>query len=194
MAHLTLGLLRHGETDWNVASRLQGTSDIALNETGIAQAMTAAKAIDGSEWDLIIASPLSRARDTARIVAESNALGEITIEPLLMERAFGEAEGLNYHEWKKQHDAHQTVLGGESLPDLEARAHRLLAHLAKTYSGKRVLAVSHGALIRKVVRIVSNRELPRDGERFANTSLTKLAHREGAWHVEHYNPDALAAS
>ena len=134
MAHLTLGLLRHGETDWNVASRLQGTSDIALNETGIAQAMTAAKAIDGSEWDLIIASPLSRARDTARIVAESNALGEITIEPLLMERAFGEAEGLNYHEWKKQHDAHQTVLGGESLPDLEARAHRLLAHLAKTYA------------------------------------------------------------
>lgn len=194
MAHLTLGLLRHGETDWNVASRLQGTSDIALNETGIAQAMTAAKAIDGSVWDLVIASPLIRALDTARMVSEANALGEITIEPLLIERAFGEAEGLNYHEWKKQHDAHQSVAGGESLPDLEERANRLLAHLAKTYEGKRVLAVSHGALIRKVVRIVSNRELPREGDRFANTSLTQLSYRDGVWRVEHYNPEALAAS
>ncbi len=188
MAELLVGLLRHGETDWNVASLLQGTSDIPLNQTGIAQAVAASKAIVASDWDQIISSPLSRARDTARIISDANALGEIAIEPLLLERAFGEAEGLNYHEWKKQHDAHQTVVGGESLIDLELRANRLLQHLVENYAGKRVLAVSHGALIRKVVRIVSERELPREGERFANASLTKLAYRDSKWSIEHYNP------
>jgi broad specificity phosphatase PhoE len=194
MAELLVGFLRHGETDWNVASLLQGTSDIPLNQKGIEQAITAAHAIQASVWDQIISSPLSRARDTARIISDANSLGEIAIEPLLLERAFGEAEGLNYHEWKKQHDAHQTVVGGESLLDLEVRANRLLEHLAQTYAGKRVLAVSHGALIRKVVRIVSDRELPREGERFANTSLTKLAYRDSKWSVEHYNPDPLTAN
>jgi uncharacterized phosphatase len=194
MAELLVGLLRHGETDWNVASLLQGTSDIPLNQTGIAQAVAASKAIVASDWDQIISSPLSRARDTARIISDANALGEIAIEPLLLERAFGEAEGLNYHEWKKQHDAHQTVVGGESLIDLELRANRLLQHLVENYSGKRVLAVSHGALIRKVVRIVSERELPREGERFANTSLTKLAYRDSKWSIEHYNPASLQAN
>ncbi len=194
MAELLVGLLRHGETDWNVASLLQGTSDIPLNQTGIAQAVAASKAIVASDWDQIISSPLSRARDTARIISDANALGEIAIEPLLLERAFGEAEGLNYHEWKKQHDAHQTVVGGESLIDLELRANRLLQHLVENYAGKRVLAVSHGALIRKVVRIVSERELPREGERFANTSLTKLAYRDSKWSIEHYNPASLQAN
>ena len=194
MAELLVGLLRHGETDWNVASLLQGTSDIPLNQTGIAQAVAASKAIVASDWDQIISSPLSRARDTARIISDANALGEIAIEPLLLERAFGEAEGLNYHEWKKQHDAHQTVVGGESLIDLELRANRLLQHLVDNYAGKRVLAVSHGALIRKVVRIVSERELPREGERFANTSLTKLAYRDSKWSIEHYNPASLQAN
>ncbi len=194
MAELVVGLLRHGETDWNVASLLQGTSDIPLNQNGIAQAVAASKAIVASDWDQIVSSPLSRARDTARIISDANALGEIAIEPLLIERAFGEAEGLNYHEWKKQHDAHQTVVGGESLIDLELRANRLLQHLVVNYLGKRVLAVSHGALIRKVVRIVSDRELPREGERFANASLTKLAYRDSKWSIEHYNPASLQAN
>jgi broad specificity phosphatase PhoE len=194
MTELLVGLLRHGETDWNVASLLQGTSDIPLNQTGIDQAIAASHAIDASEWDQIISSPLSRARDTARIISDANSLGEIAIEPLLLERAFGEAEGLNYHEWKKQHDAHQTVVGGESLLELELRANRLLEHLIENYAGKRVLAVSHGALIRKVVRIVSNRELPREGERFANASLTKIAYRDSSWSVEHYDPASLKAN
>ena len=194
MTELLVGLLRHGETDWNVASLLQGTSDIPLNQKGIEQAVRAAEAISASDWDQIISSPLSRARDTARIISDANSLGEIAIEPLLIERAFGEAEGLNYHEWKKQHDAHQTVVGGESLLDLEERANRLLVHLVQNYAGKRVLAVSHGALIRKLVRIVSDRELPREGERFANASLTKIAYRDDAWSVEYYNPDSLQAN
>lgn len=193
MARMILGLMRHGETDWNVESRLQGTSDIPLNEKGILQAVAASRAIVSTEWDIVISSPLSRARDTARIIADGNALGEVLIEPLLLERAFGEAEGLNYHEWKKTHDAGASIPGGESLSQLAERALRLLEHLGAEFSGKRVLAISHGALIRKVVRIVSNRELPREGERFANTSLTKLSFEAGLWAIDHYNPVSLGA-
>lgn len=193
MASVTLGLLRHGETDWNVQSRLQGTSDIPLNETGIMQAVRAARAIDAADWDIIVSSPLSRARETARIISDANALGEVIIEPLLLERAFGEAEGLNYHEWKLTHDPSQGIPGGESLAELETRANGLLAEFAERFAGKRVLAVSHGALIRKVVRVASAKTLPLEGDRFANTSLTKLKLDGSTWSVTHYNPDPLGS-
>lgn len=192
MRSLTLGLIRHGETDWNVQSRLQGTSDIPLNENGIRQAVAAARAIDGSEWDLVISSPLSRARDTARIISDANALGEVEIEQLLLERAFGEAEGLNYHDWKLTHDPRQGIPGGESLVELEARARRCLEVFAERYASKRVLAVSHGAFIRKLVRIASNKQLPLEGDRFANTSLTKLVFDGDQWTVSYYNPVSLS--
>lgn len=193
MSSLTLGLLRHGETDWNVQSRLQGTSDIPLNENGILQAVRAARTIEAKDWDLVVSSPLSRARETARIISDANALGEVIIEPLLLERAFGEAEGLNYHEWKLTHDPKQGIPGGESLAELEVRATRLLEILASRYLGKRVLAVSHGALIRKVVRVVSEKRLPLEGDRFANTSLTKLRFDGSRWVVSDYQPNPLGA-
>lgn len=193
MADLIVGLIRHGETDWNVASKLQGTSDIPLNELGIKQAVTASRSIDAHDWDLVLSSPLSRARDTARIIADGNALGEVQVTDMLLERAFGEAEGLNYHEWKKSHDAGQMVQGLETLQELEVRARGLLDWLALEYAGKRVLAVSHGAFIRKLVRVVSQRTLPLDGDRFANASLTKLAYRNGIWSVDYYNPVSLGS-
>ncbi len=193
MTELIVGLVRHGETDWNFASKLQGTSDIPLNELGIKQAVTASRNIAAHEWDLVLSSPLSRALDTARIIADGNALGEVQVTPLLLERAFGDAEGLNYHEWKKSHDSGAQVPGLETLEELEKRARGLLDWLEAEYAGKRVLAVSHGAFIRKLVRVVSQRTLPLDGDRFANASLTKLAHRNGSWSVEYYNPVSLGS-
>ena len=93
MIKTVVGILRHGQTDWNIDFRLQGVTDIPLNETGIAQARDAAAVIDPADWDLILTSPLSRARDTAQIVAEVNGLGDALVETLLLERSFGEAEG-----------------------------------------------------------------------------------------------------
>jgi broad specificity phosphatase PhoE len=94
-----LGLLRHGQTDWNIDLRLQGSSDIPLNETGIKQAQLAADYLLDSHWDLVLASPLSRAHDTAKIVASALGL-EIVIIPELIERSFGVAEGMSHSEWR----------------------------------------------------------------------------------------------
>lgn len=192
MTRTTIALLRHGQTDWNIDFRLQGTSDIPLNETGLAQARAAAEAIS-SQWDVIVSSPLDRAVKTAQIVAERHALGELQIEPLLLERSFGEAEGMLYAEWREKF-SDSKVPGGESIEELEARCHRLLAHLASKYRGKRVLTVSHGALIRKLLNIASNGQLPREGERLGNASMSVLVHDGEVWSIERYAPETLTAA
>jgi len=186
-----IGLLRHGQTDWNIDFRLQGIADIPLNPTGIAQAELAGKIIDGNDWDLLLTSPLSRARDTAEIVAKASGFDIIHVEPMLLERSFGEAEGLLYEEWKARYEDTNAVPGAETLDELRARALELLDKLAVNYAGQRVLTVSHGALIRKLLRIVSNNELPRDGERLGNASLSILEHRDGVWHVANYAPQTI---
>jgi broad specificity phosphatase PhoE len=187
----TIGILRHGQTDWNIDFRLQGVTDIPLNETGIAQARDAAEVIDPNEWDLILTSPLSRARATAEIVAEVNGFAEALIEPLLLERSFGEAEGMTHEEWRAKYADTNVVPGGESLADLEARANLLLETLANKYRGQKVLAVSHGALIRILLRIVSIGEFPRDGERLGNASMSVFVHDESGWRIERYEPRTL---
>lgn len=191
MTKTTIGILRHGQTDWNIDFRLQGVTDIPLNETGISQARDAAEVIDPNEWDLILTSPLSRARATAEIVAEVNGFAEAVIEPLLLERSFGEAEGMMHEEWRAKYADTNVVPGGESLAELEARANLLLKTLATRYRGQKVLAVSHGALIRILLRIVSTGEFPRDGERLGNASMSVFQHDESGWHIERYEPRTL---
>ncbi|MBP7835191.1 MAG: histidine phosphatase family protein [Rhodoluna sp.] len=199
MTKTIIGLLRHGQTDWNIDFRLQGVTDIPLNETGIAQARDAAAAIDSFEWDIVLTSPLSRARDTAKIVSEANGFGDAIVEPLLLERSFGEAEGLAYEEWKARYADTNVVPGGETLAELEARARLLLDTLVANHRGRRVLAVSHGALIRKLLTIVSDGEFPREGERLGNASMSVFIHdsshesdaSELAWRVHKYEPRTL---
>lgn len=191
MTKTIIGVLRHGQTDWNIDFRLQGVTDIPLNETGIAQARDAAEVIDANEWDLILTSPLSRARVTAEIVAEVNGFKPAEVEPLLLERSFGEAEGMAHEDWKAKYADTNVVPGGESLADLESRANLLLEKLAHKYKGKRVLTVSHGALIRKLLRIVSKGEFPRDGERLGNASMSVFMHDDSGWQVVRYEPRTL---
>jgi broad specificity phosphatase PhoE len=191
MTETVLGMLRHGQTDWNITFRIQGSSDIPLNETGIAQAHTAAEVIDGSAWDVIIASPLSRALHTAQIVANRHGFDEVEVEPLLTERSFGEAEGMEYAEWKAGHTDHALIPGVETLSELEVRVRELLSHIATKYSGKRVLAVSHGAFIRKVVRVTSDKTLPLEGQRFGNASLSTFAFDGTGWKILNFNPETL---
>jgi broad specificity phosphatase PhoE len=77
------------------------------------------------------------------------------------------------------------------LPELELRANQLLDKLLKDHLGRRVLTVSHGALIRVLLRIVSRGEFPRDGERLGNACLSIFVHEEGEWKVLSYEPRTL---
>ena len=87
-----LYFVRHGQTDWNVAEKVQGTSDIELNETGIAQAEELAKELKDVDIDLIICSPLKRARKTAEII-NKNKNCKLIVDEDFTERHFGEFEG-----------------------------------------------------------------------------------------------------
>ena len=190
MIETILGLLRHGQTDWNIDLRLQGSTDIPLNDTGRTQARLAAASLNREDWDVIIASPLSRAKDTADIVALELGMNVVVV-PELIERSFGVAEGLDHASWRKLYESHQVIEGLESLEDLRTRTVQLLNLIANEYSGKKVLAVSHGAFIRKVLTIVTNGELPRDGERLSNASLNRFMHADGTWTITDYRPESL---
>jgi broad specificity phosphatase PhoE len=186
MTNSTLGLLRHGQTDWNIDLRLQGTTDIAMNQVGIEQVQNAAKHLDGG-WDLILSSPLSRARQTAEIVAEKIGIESIVIEPLLLERAFGIGEGLTYAEWGEKFAKLDDIPGAESRSNVERRARELLGHIEQNYAGAKVLAVSHGALIRFVLSEVTAGAIPPAGERLQNASLHILHHGD-SWQLEAWQP------
>lgn len=191
MAKTVVGLLRHGQTDWNIDLRLQGVTDVPLNETGVKQAESAATRLHSSDWDFIASSPLSRAKHTADIVANHLQISEVAIEPLLLERSFGEVEGMIYHDWKIQFPD-GVAPGGETEEQLHARTLELLAQLLQTYRGTRVLTISHGALIRKIVNILSFGEFPLDQQRISNASLSIIVHENDSWRLESYEPGALS--
>ena len=111
MTHLTL--IRHGETDWNRARLIQGSTDIPLNETGRAQARQTAERLRGALEDptaaRIVSSDLSRARETAQIIADQWGSEAPLAYSALRERAYGEAEGLTVDDfavrWGTRHSS-----------------------------------------------------------------------------------------
>jgi len=187
------GLFGQGQTDWYIKFLLDGVTDIPMNQTGIEQVKSAAKAINKSDWDLILTSPLGRARETAAIIAEQLGFDEVQQHDLLIERSFGEAEGLAYDQWKTKFSNLDEIPGGESRSELIARSALLLDSFLEAHPGKRVLAISHGALIRTVLSISSQNELPREGEKLGNASLNIVSHLEKTWTVTKYDLDPLSA-
>lgn len=190
MAETTLGLFRHGQTDWNIDLRLQGTADIPMNETGIAQVTRAAQKLSEHSWDLILSSPLGRAKHSAQIIAEHTGHAEILETDLLLERAFGIGEGLLYSEWHEKYSKLDSIPGAESAAEVAARAQSLLTHISTEFRGLKVLAVSHGALIRFVLSEVSAGAIPPAGERLENASLHTLRHSE-LWRLDAWAPRPL---
>lgn len=192
MTHSTLlGLLRHGQTDWNIDLRLQGTADIPMNQAGIDQITRAADALTEHSFDLILTSPLGRARQSAEIVANRLGIQELQVDDGLIERAFGIGEGLTYAEWQAHYAGLDQIPGAESLASVVERARLLLDQTIERYQGKKVLAVSHGAFIRAVVNHVSDGLYPPKGERLSNASLHLFEHR-GRWELRSWAPEPLA--
>lgn len=141
---------RHGETEWNKLNKVLGRTDIPLNETGLKQAYELAEKMRDYNIDLIIASPLSRALETAKIVAEKNNIPYQT-DARLMEHNFGVFEGLNrnnenYQVTKRKYASRYE--GGESFFDVVARIYPLIEELKEKYSDKNVLLVTHGGICR----------------------------------------------
>ncbi|GAA5030181.1 histidine phosphatase family protein [Microbacterium fluvii] len=195
-----LTLVRHGETDWNSQRRIQGSTDIPLNDTGRAQARDAAASLREllpADGPIAIAtSDLSRARETAQIIAEGLGVDGLRLYPQLRERGYGEAEGLDVAEfrsrWGEWHDAE--VPGAEAWPDVRVRGLEGLraavrdAHLDTAPVAASLIVVSHGALIRELIRHATSGEFPLPGERLGNASLHSLRYERDRITLLSYDP------
>ena len=146
---MTLLFLRHGQTDWNAQGLFQGRTDIPLNETGREQARAQAEALVSHEppVDVIYASPLLRASETAEIVQQ--ALGvPIDFDERLVERCFGDLEGTPIV--RGQDEEGLARHGAESFSVLHERVKGFLDDIAVRRPGQCVLVVAHGNVGRMV--------------------------------------------
>ncbi|MDR9362856.1 MAG: histidine phosphatase family protein [Microbacteriaceae bacterium] len=187
MAETVLGMFRHGQTEWNINLRLQGTADTQLNQSGIDQVEMATAVI--GEWDLLLTSPLSRARQSAEIISKAIGLEPVVSERLL-ERSFGIGEGMTYEQWHQRYSKLDQIPGAESEFSVFRRSQKLLDEIQTEHSGKRVLVVTHGALIRFVLNLVTDNEFPPKGERLMNASLHTFRFSE-SWKLDRWSPESI---
>ena len=146
---MNLYFVRHGQTDWNMQNRLQGSSDIPLNSTGIEQAHIVADKLSSVNFDLIISSPLNRAVTTANIINQNRNIPFIT-EKSLSERNFGCLEGIYGNEYDKKpfwdYYKNYQYKDVEPIQTFFNRVHTYLDNIIQTYSEKTILIVAHNGV------------------------------------------------
>lgn len=157
-------LVRHGQTEWNKISKVQGRTDIELSETGVLQAKLLAKRLIREDIDIIYSSSLKRALRTAEIIAEYK---ECSIErsDTYQEICLGPWEGMTINEIKERYTEHYRVYredpanfslpGAETFMDLSERTYNSIAEIVEKNSGRNILVVSHGTAIKAaIIRIL----------------------------------------
>lgn len=195
---MNIYLLRHGETDWNKEGLLQGHTDISLNEKGRAQVRGTVEKLGvlGIRMDQIIASPLSRARESAEIAA--GILGypreRIAVEPMLIERAFGLGEGLTAEERERRYpDSRYPQM--EPQEELIKRAGRAFHKIIDSCQGaENILLVAHGAVLYALLAACTEGHLVYGGKAGAlrQGSVFMLRDADGQMRVEEYDDEAAA--
>ncbi|MGV2983607.1 histidine phosphatase family protein [Microbacterium sp. AGC85] len=174
-------LVRHGQTDWNLDRRIQGSTDIPLNETGRGHARDAAALLTGTAHRAIYASPLVRAHETARIIAQTIGLAEPELVPDLREREFGEAEGMLVADYIDRYgDWHADVPRAESFDQVAQRAIGALDLIARASRrrsapiAESVIVVAHGGVIRALLDHASGGTMPAVGVPLPNGSVHRF--------------------
>lgn len=183
-----IGIVRHGITEWNLKHIAQGSADVPLNDTGRVQATAIAERLSAEEpWDMIVSSDLARAKETAEIISEKLALPISFFDTRLREMSGGQIEGTTEEQRLEKWGAdwRQLDLGMETKEAVAKRGVEFIEDISAKFAGKRILMVSHGALIGSTLKEI----LP---ERFKktnleNTSLTILEYRDSKWDCSLYN-------
>lgn len=153
-------LIRHGETAWNAARRLQGHRDIVLNAEGERQAAALGQALFGEHLDAIISSDLQRATQTAQAIAVPRGM-EVETDPGLRERCYGAFEGVLYSEiadlfpeayaaWQARDTEARFPPGeheAETLREFYERSIATIIQYASRYEGKKIALISHGGVL-----------------------------------------------
>jgi probable phosphoglycerate mutase len=186
--------VRHGETDWNVDTRIQGQIDIGLNDKGRWQAQRVAQALADDALDAVYSSDLSRAYATAQAIAAAQAGKALAVHTHigLRERGFGKFEGHTYaaieEQWPEEsrlwriRDPHFAPDGGESPVQVMARVGQAVSDIAAHHLGQQVVLVAHGGVMDMLYRLATQQSVsaPRTWE-LGNTAINRLL----------WTPDAL---
>ncbi|HXD08987.1 MAG TPA: alpha-ribazole phosphatase [Anaerolineales bacterium] len=161
---MKLLLVRHGETDWNLAQRFQGHSDIPLNQVGLQQAKALRDRLSAEPIELIYSSDLERAHETAKIIA--NGKNKLQTDSRLREVHFGDWEGLTYHEIQEKYpgqlaaweqDVYKTAPPhGETLEQLAEHTRSILNDLLVNHKAGTILVVAHGGVIKVLICLALN--------------------------------------
>ncbi|MGB3634620.1 MAG: histidine phosphatase family protein, partial [Rubrobacteraceae bacterium] len=184
-------LIRHGQSTANAAGVWQGRLDFPLSDTGRQQAYHAGKALAATRFDALYASPLSRAYETAEIIArESGFGGVVTAEPGLVERAGGLLEGTTREERESRipelmqklstlpEEERWSVVGAETDEEVLTRFTAAMSGIRTRHvAGSRVVVVSHGGSMRAFLRYLLGQEILADSRRAPNASITRLSWR-----------------
>ena len=176
--------IRHGETAWNVDTRIQGQLDIPLSANGRWQAERLANALRNEPITSIYASDLARAWETAQYVSNATGL-KVIKEEALRERGFGDFEGKTFAEievqlpeqsmrWRKR-DPDFSPAGGESLIDLRSRVVAGAERLAAQHPGELIALVAHGGVMDVLYRAATRLDIqaPRTWA-LGNTAINRL--------------------
>jgi len=172
-------IVRHGQTDWNREQRIQGSTDIPLNSTGRAEAAETGARLTRRQWDGVVASPLCRAEETARIIAGELGLPAPRVIGELTERHHGEIEGLTFAERQARFPDGMPVPGLETRREVLERVLPALGRLAADHPGGALLVVTHGGVIGTLIRHSTHGERPRHDELIANGSVHDFEWRDG---------------
>lgn len=177
--------VRHGETSWNVDARIQGQTDVGLNDNGRRQAQRVGRALAGERISAVYSSDLERAHETAQSIAQVAGIPVIPHEGL-RERSFGMFEGKTFDEihqtwpdqaqnWRKRIPEWQPPEGGESLLELRARVTRTLEELASRHPGQQIVVVAHGGVLDALYRVATGQAVnsPRTWE-LPNGAINRL--------------------
>ena len=186
--------IRHGETDWNVEKRIQGHTDISLNEVGRAQALAMAFNAAHQRFHAIYSSDLLRAQETAQVLAQRED-HTVKLLPQLRERHYGIFQGITAAQGAERYpqayayylarDLDYDFETGESLRGFAERVSEGIDWLVRHHSGQTIAAVSHSGVLDVIYRRATNRPLstPRDFK-IPNCALNWFHFDGQGWHLE----------
>lgn len=194
---MQLGWIRHGRTDWNAAGKIQGQTDIPLNEEGKAQARRLAARLlqEGAQWTAVVSSDLQRAQQTAAILADGLGIRLLAPDVRLRERNYGLIEGTTEEErlgrWGS--DWKQMELGQESNEAIKARGLAFVQELlTSSHRGDKMLVVTHGGFLTQLLHALCS---GLDNSYISNLSYSIMSVQEdGSWKSLLHNCTAHLAS
>lgn len=190
-------LVRHGETDWNKESRLQGQKNTSINNLGKIQAQTLAKCLDNEQFKVnaIYSSDLMRAKETAEIVGAKLNLN-VSFHSGLRERFFGKLEGTTlkdindrYPNFNVMDTEQNRLLNIELFDDFKKRVYNAVLDISKKQINRNVVIISHGAAINVFLHKISYSKVGTGVTDIINASISTIIynHKTSVWKIKEIN-------